>query len=223
MERHFDTELAELQQKLLTMASHAETAVNEAVQALLTRDDDLARAAHERDNTIDRLEKEVDEQAIGLLARAPLASDLRLVTVAMKICQNLERVGDEATKISKRVRELNGEPPLKTAVDIPAITRAALDMLKAALDAFVSRDAAAARLLIDRDKAVNDANREIHQQLISTMIEDRENITRCLNLMVISKSLERIADHAVNIAEDVVYLREAQDIRHLKHAAAPGT
>lgn len=217
MERHFDQELSDLRQKLLEMASHAEATVQQAVEALVTRNDDLAQAARDHDAIIDRLEMEVDELAIHLLAKAPLATDLRFITVAMKICQNIERVGDEATKIAKRACDLNGEPPFKSPPNIPGLTRAVLAMLKAALDAFVRRDSAAARSVIEQDKSINALNHEIHRQLLEQMIEDRDKITRCLNLMVVSKSLERIGDHAGNIAEEVVYLYEAIDIRHPKH------
>src|SRR5580765_4024077 len=154
MESHFEMELGELKQKLLTMASHAETAVNEALRALIERDYELALRVKESDNVIDQLEVEIDDMAIHLLAKAPLASDLRLVTVAMKISQNLERVGDEATKIAKRARDLSQEPPLKVAVDLPRMAQLALNMLKSALDSFVHRDSAAARAVIPLDKEV---------------------------------------------------------------------
>jgi phosphate transport system protein len=214
MERHFDQELGALKQKLLTMASHAEIAVNHAIQALVTRNHDLALQVKDNDNVIDRFEVDIDELAINILAQAPLASDLRLVTVAMKISQNLERVGDEATKIAKRARDLSNEPPLKLAVDLPRMAGQALDMLKAALDAFVNHDAAAARAIIPRDKEVDHLNKEISRALVQQMVDDPQTIARCLHVMVAAKSLERIADHAKNVAEEVVYLCEAQDIRH---------
>lgn len=217
MERHFQQDLEALTQQLLSMASHAEAAVQDAVEALLLRDDARVDAARGRDNVIDRLELDVDDAAIGLLARAPLATDLRFVTVAMKISQNLERVGDEATKIAKRAHELNAEPPLKDMVDIAGLSRAAVDLLKASLDAFVQRDPAIARELIARDKVVNALNKDIHRQLLERMMADRDAITRCLNLMVVAKALERVGDHAANIAEEVVFLCEAQDIRHVKN------
>lgn len=209
-----DMDLDELKQKLLTMASHAETAVNEALRALIERDYDLALRVKESDNVIDHLEVEIDELAIQLLAKAPLASDLRLVTVAMKISQNLERVGDEATKIAKRARDLSQEPPVKVTVDLPRMARLALDMLKAALDSFVNRDPATARALIPRDKEVDGINKQITNHLAEHMVENPDTIKRCLNLITVSRSLERIADHATNVAEEVVYLYEAQDIRH---------
>lgn len=214
MEYHIDMDLGELKEKLLTMASHAETAVNEALRALIERDYDLALRVKEDDNIIDQLEVEIDDMAIHLLAKAPLASDLRLVTVAMKISQNLERVGDEATKIAKRARDLSQEPPVKVVVDLPRMSRLALEMLKAALDSFVNRDPAKARALIPRDKEVDGINKQITNQLADYMVANPDTIKRCLNLITVSRSLERIADHATNVAEEVVYLYEAQDIRH---------
>jgi phosphate transport system protein len=220
MEHHIDMDLGELKQKLLTMASHAETAVNDALRALVERDYELALRVKENDNVIDQLEVEIDDMAIHLLAKAPLASDLRLVTVAMKISQNLERVGDEATKIAKRARDLSQEPPVKVVVDLPRMAKLALDMLKAALDAFVNRDPVAARALIPRDKEVDGINKQVTNHLAQYMVENPDTIKRCLNLITISRSLERIADHATNVAEEVVYLYEAQDIRHTKSGAA---
>jgi phosphate transport system protein len=214
MEHHFDTELDALKQKLLTMASHAETAVNRAVEALVTRNRDLAIRVKDEDTVLDRFEIEVDDLAIHLLAKAPLAGDLRLVTVAMKISQNLERVGDEATKIAKRARDLSQEPPLKLNLELPKMAALALDMLKAALDTFVNHDPAAARALIPRDKEVDALNKKINGELARHMMEDRDSIPRCLHLIIATRSLERIADHATNVAEEVVYLYEAQDIRH---------
>lgn len=211
---HFDMDLGELKQKLLTMASHAETAVNQALHALIERDYDLALQVKDDDNVIDQLEVEIDDMAIHLLAKAPLASDLRLVTVAMKISQNLERVGDEASKIAKRARDLSQEPPVKVVVDLPGMAELALGMLKAALDSFVNRDPVAARTVIPRDREVDDLNKHITNYLAQYMMENPDTIKRCLSLITVSRSLERIADHATNVAEEVVYLYEAQDIRH---------
>jgi phosphate transport system protein len=211
---YFDNEIGELKQKLLTMASHAETAVNRAVEALVTRNLDLALQVKTDDNILDQLEVEVDNLAIHLLSKAPLARDLRFVTVAMKISQNLERIGDEATKIAKRARDLSKEPPLKLNLELPQMAGLALTMLKAALDAFVVRDSAAARAVIPRDLEVDALNKKINRELTEYMMNDRDSIPRCLNLMIASRSLERIADHATNVAEEVVYLCEAQDIRH---------
>jgi phosphate transport system protein len=215
MQRLFDLELAELKDKLLAMASHAENAVQGAVRALTERIDDLAQEVIAKDAIIDQFEIDIDELAVRLLAlKAPVASDLRLITVAMKVSHDLERVGDEATTIARRALELNKEPQLKPYVDIPRMAGIGLQMLKDALDAFVNRAPDRARAIIPRDKEVDAINRQIHRELASFMIENPATITRALNLMVISKSLERIADHATNVAEEVVYIYEARDIRH---------
>ena len=196
------------------MASHAESAVKEAVDAVVNRDYDLALRVKDGDTIIDRFEVDVDELSIRLLAKAPLAGDLRFIAVTMKISQNLERVGDEASKIAKRARDLSQEAPLKLVVAIPQMAELALTMLHTALDAFVNQDPRTARALIPQDKEVDALNKAVHRQLADQMIRDPETITRCLNLMVVAKSLERVADHAKNVAEEVVYLCEAEDIRH---------
>lgn len=220
MENSFEAGIDSLREKLLLMASRAETAVNESVRALMNRDHDLAVRVRADDTAIDKLEIEIDEMAINLLTKAPLASNLRLVTVAMKISQNLERIGDEATKIAKRARDLAQEPPIKLQLDLPHMAGMALAMVKDALDSFVHRDSAAARAIIPRDKEVDALNKQIHQILAQHMMENPATIARCLHWLVATKSLERIADHAKNIAEEVVYLCEAQDIRH---SARPAT
>src|SRR6184192_1543773 len=153
--QHFDQELDALKEILLTMASKAEAAVNNALKALVDRDDDLARSVKEEDNAIDQLEIEVDEMAIGLLSKAPLASDLRLITVAMKISHDLERVGDEATTISRRAIELSQEPQLKPYIDIPRMAKMALEMLGDALDAFVNANPEIPRSVNPRDNEVD--------------------------------------------------------------------
>jgi phosphate transport system protein len=216
MENHFESGIENLRQRLLLMASRAETAVNEAVQSLMQRNMDLALKVREDDNIIDQFEIEIDEMAIQLLTRAPLASNLRLVTVAMKISQNLERIGDEATKIAKRARDLAQEPPVKLYLDLPKLATMALAMVKDSLDAFVQRDSTAARAIIPRDKEVDALNKQIHDILAQYMTENPPTIGRCLHWIVAAKSLERIADHAKNIAEEVVFLCEAQDIRHVQ-------
>ncbi len=214
MQTHFEQELAELKNRLLTMGSHAEAAVTNAIKALVDRDDSLAQRVEDDDTILDQFEIVIDDMAIQLLSKAPLASDLRLIAVAMKISKDLERVGDEATKIARRARELNEEPQLKPYVDIPNMAKTALAMLKTALDSFVNRDPETARTVIPRDKEVDLLNKQLHRELASYMVEKPSTTTRCLSLMVISKSLERIADHATNVAEEVVYLCEARDIRH---------
>ena len=211
---HYHEELSKLKESLLAMASYAETAVTQAMRALVERDDSLAQRVEEDDNILDQLEIEIDDTAIHLLAKAPLATDLRLITVAMKISQNLERVGDEAVTIARRAIDLNTEPQLKPYVDLPRMATMSLEMLRDAISAFVNREPERARAVVPRDQDVDDLNRQLHRELSSYMVERPQTITRCLRLMVISKSIERIADHATNIAEEVVYLYEAKDIRH---------
>jgi phosphate transport system protein len=212
--QEFDQALSGLKEMLLTMASHAESSVHKVIEALGNRDYDLALRVEAEDNVIDRFEVDVDNLAIKLLAQTPSARELRLITVAMKVSQNLERVGDETTTIARRVKELCQDVPLKLALSIPQMANLAAQMLKGALDAFVNQDPAAARALIPQDKEIDLLNKQNHQLLADQMIKDPDSVPRCLNLMVISKSLERIADHAKNVSEEVVYLCEARDIRH---------
>jgi phosphate transport system protein len=214
MSAQFEQELGELKKKLLAMAGNAEAAVSRAIRAFTDRDDDLARRVKQDDSILDEFEKEIDDISINLLAKAPLASELRLITVAMKISHDLERVGDEATTIARRVIELNQEPQLHTEMDISGMATLGLAMLKEALDAFVNRDTAKARAILPRDKQIDSLNKQLQRELASYMVERPPTISRCLQLMTISKSLERIGDHATNIAEEVVYLHEGEDIRH---------
>lgn len=216
MQTYFEKELAELKESLLTMASHAEAAVRLAIEALMNRDAALAAKVRADDEVLDRFEIEIDELALKLLAKAPLASDLRLITVATKVSQNLERVGDEAAKISKRARDLSQEAPLNLDLEIPRMAELVLRLLKDALDSFVNHDASAARALLPQDKEINALHKQIQRLLVSEMAADPGKINRCLHLMVVIKSLERIADHAKNIGEEVVFLCEALDIRHAK-------
>ncbi len=211
---HFEQELADLKETLLRMGALAKSVVNKAVKALIERDDDLAASVKDEDDAVDRLEIEIDEKAVLLLSKAPLARDLRLITVALKTSHDLERVGDESTTIARRAIELSKEPQLKEYIDIPRMTQMAVDMLDDALDAFVNADADKAKVIVPRDKDVDALNKQMHRELAGYMLEDPRNITRCLHLMTISKSLERIADHAKNIAEEVVFLYEGRDIRH---------
>jgi phosphate transport system protein len=219
---HYDQEMTRLKDNLLAMASHAESAVARSIRALVERDEELARQVVQDDNVLDKFEIEIDDNAIHLLAKAPLATDLRLTTVAMKISQNLERVGDSAVTIARRAIDLGAEPQLKPYVDIPRMAAMSLDMLRDAITAFITRDPEKARGVVPRDSDVDDLNRQLHRELSSFMVERPATISRCLHLMVISKSLERVADHATNIAEEVVYLYEAIDIRHTAPKAHEG-
>jgi phosphate transport system protein len=212
--QHFEQELDDLKQLLLAMAAKAKAAVAKATRAVVERDDRLAEEVKAEDDVLDQLEIEVDDRAVLLLSKAPMASQLRLITVALKVGQNLERIGDEATTIARRALELTTEPQLKPYIDIPRLSHQVLGMIDDALAAFVARDVANAAAIVQQDKEIDELNRQLHRELSSFMVEDPRTITRCLSLMVISKSLERIADHASNIAEEVIFLFEARDIRH---------
>jgi phosphate transport system protein len=214
MTTHHDHELSQLKDKLLTMASLAEQALVGAVRALVDHDDDLAVQVKANDDAIDRLEIAVDDAAVGLLAKAPLARDLRFIVVAMKISHDLERAGDEACGVAKQALKLNAEPQLKPYVDIPNMATMAQQMLREAIAAFIDGDAQRARAVLPSDQHVNTMHKQLQRELISYMLEAPPNITRCLSLMQVAKRIERIADHAKNIAEEVVFLLEGRDIRH---------
>ena len=204
-----------MKEKLLSMASHAENAVANAVKSVVNRDEKLAAEVIVSDDILDQFEMDMDDMAIKLLAlQGPVASDLRLITVAMKISHDLERVGDEATTIARRAIELSKEPQLKPYVHVPQMADMALAMLKDALDSFVHRELDKAKAVIKKDKEVDALNKQVHRDLVGYMIQTPDTITRGLNTMIVSKSLERIADHATNIAEEAVYLYEGHDIRH---------
>ena len=221
MERHFDQELADLKEALLRMAGLAEQSVAQSLKALVERDNSLAKKVDADDAVLDRLEVEIDNRCIKLLAlRQPTATDLRFIAMAMKISSELERIGDQAVNIAHRAEELNREPLLKPLVDIPRMAEHAQGMIHDSLDAFVYRKAGLARTVIQRDEKVDLLNRQLHRELTSFMIEDPHTITRCLNLMSVAHNLERIGDHATNIAEDIVYLYEGRDIRHQNESAA---
>ncbi len=215
MERHFDQELADLKEALLRMAGLSEQSVAQSLKALVQRDDALARQVDADDDQLDQLQIEIDDRCVKLIAlRQPTATDLRFVMMATKISGDLERIGDQAVNIAHRAEELNKEPQLKPLVDIPRMADIARGMIRDALDAFVYARPEVAREIIKRDERLDTLNHQLHRELTSFMIEDPHTITRCLNLMSIAHNLERIGDHATNIAEEIVYLYEARDIRH---------
>jgi phosphate transport system protein len=223
MTQDLEKDLAEMKEKLLGMAGCAEQATSRAIRALRKRDDDLAFRVEEQDSVVDRLQMEVDDLALDLLSQARTPARVRLVAVAMKIAGELERVADEATTIARRAEELNKEPALKQCAGIPPMATLVLSMLKDALDAFVRPDPASARQVIARDKEVDRLNKALRDELMQHMAAQPEAIESCLHLMVIAKSLERVADHATNVAEAVVYLHEGCDIRHMKKDLALGS
>ncbi len=216
MERKFDEELKNLKDKILKLGALVEEQVQNAVNALVKRDSKLAKDVIERDTQVNRLEVEIDEECIRLIAlRQPAGSDLRFITTAMKLVTDLERIGDLAVDICERAMELNLEPQLKPFIDIPRMADISMQMLKGALDAFVNRDSKLAQEVCARDDEVDNLNVQIFRELLTFMVEDSHTITRAVRISYISKYLERIADHATNIAEMVVYLVEGKIIRHM--------
>ncbi len=213
--RHFDEELAELKATLVRMASLAEDQIDQALSALTNRNSDQARQVIERDHKVNALDVEIDEECLRLLAlHQPAARDLRLVTTAMKISTELERISDLAENVCERTLELNEEPQLKPYIDIPRMGNIARTMVKESIDAFVKDDSTLARKVLGNDDLVDDLMEQIFRELLSYMIEDPHTTTRAIRLSFIAKYLERIADHATNIAELVVYLVEGKIIRH---------
>ncbi|MCF6148574.1 MAG: phosphate signaling complex protein PhoU [Candidatus Kuenenia sp.] len=219
MERRFEQQLGILRKKLIQMASIVETAIANAVNSLKERDSELARSVVTHDEQVDVVELEIDKQCIDLLAlQQPMAVDLRFITSAMKITNNLERMGDLAVNIAERVIPLNQEPQLKPLIDIPIMANIAQTMVKDSIDAFVNKDTALAQSVYQRDSTVDALNDQIFRELLTYMMEDPGNITRAVHLMFISQHLERIADHSTNIAEEVVYIVKGRVVKHRGHS-----
>jgi phosphate transport system protein len=215
MKRFFDAELEAMRTHLLQMGDRAIDQTRQAIRALVDGDLALADKVIAADDEIDRFEVQIDDEAIRYMTlRGPVASELRLVIVGMKASHDLERVGDEATSIARRARKLAIEPRLELYADLPRMTNMALEMLRDALDCFVQDDVNKALAVIRRDPEVDNLNRAIYRRLTSYMIEKPDTIARALELMFISKSIERIADHATNIAEEMIYLAKGKDVRH---------
>ena len=224
MKRFFDAELETFRSQLILMGETAIEQVRTAIQALVEAKTGLAEQVIAADDRLDRLEVEIDNEAVRYMnLRAPIASELRLVIVGMKASHDLERVGDEATSIAKRAIKLSAEPPLKPYIDLPRMATMALEMLRDALDCFLQVDEAKAVAVCKRDAEVDDLNRQLYRELTSYMIEKPETISRAIELMFISKSIERIADHATNIAEEMIYLSHGKDVRHTEEVKKAAT
>jgi phosphate transport system protein len=216
MERHLDAELTDLKNKLLLMGGSVESQLQDVLQALTERDSNLAIRVVENDLQINRLDLEIDEACLRLLALYhPRAGDLRYITTAMKISMELERMSDMAENIAERAIELNDEPQLKPYIDIPRMAEWTTQMVKECLDAFVNSDVELARKVCQDDSYVDDLTEQLFRELLSFMLEDPNTITRAIRLTFIGKYYERIADHATNIAELVVYMVEGKIIRHM--------
>jgi phosphate transport system protein len=215
MQRHFHEELESLKQTLLAMGGLVEEQIRQVMRALVERDDALAQSVVERDQQVNAYDVEVDETCVNLLAlHQPTAGDLRFITTAMKIVTDLERMGDQAVNIAQRVLELNQEPQLKPYIDLPRMAEKAQRMVKESLDAFVARDTELARRVCAEDSEVDALKEQIFRELLTFMMEDPRTIPRAIRLILISRFLERLADHATNIAEMVIYLVDAKMVRH---------
>jgi len=216
MERHLDGELNDLKRKLLLMGGSVESQLQDVLQALTERNSDLAIHVVENDLPINQLDVEIDEACLSLLAlNHPTAGDLRFITTTMKISTELERMSDLAENIAERAIELNNEPQLKPYIDIPRMAGWTSRMVKECLDAFVNRDVNLARKVCRDDAFVDNLTEQLFRELVSFMLEDPRTITRAARLTFIGKYYERIADHATNVAELVVYLVEGKIIRHM--------
>ena len=217
MERHLDVELRTLRDKLLLMGSSVEFQLQDVVKALTKRRSDLAIRVIEHDMSVNKLDVEIDELCLRLLAlHQPRAGDLRFITTAMKISTELERISDLAENIAERVIELNQEPQLKPYIDSPRMSDWTIQMVKECLDAFMTRDAELARKVCRNDDYVDDLTEQLFRELVSFMLEDPGTITRATRLTFIGKYYERIVDHATNISELVVYMVEGKIIRHMR-------
>jgi len=221
VERHFEVELEALKEQLLLMGGRAEAITGKAIGALDRRDAALAREVFQDDRQIDLLENEIEDRCLRLLAlQQPLARDLRFITAALKISNDLERVGDHAVNIAGSALRLSGQPPVRYLVDIPRMEGLATGMLRDALDAFVRRDPESARRLCRSDDEVDQLNRKVYYDLLAFMAEEPGSIGGALELILVARNLERVADLATNVAEEVVFIAEARNIKH--HAEDQG-
>ena len=213
--RHFEEELEDLKNKLLEMSGLVESAVYRSVLVLTDHDTEQAHEVLKNERRINQMEIEIDDAATSLLARQqPMATDLRFLTSAIKINNDLERMGDLAVNIVERSQSLMRMPSVKPMIDIPYMARLVESMVRKSLDAFVRKDSDLARSVLASDDAVDDMRDAVYQELVRTMQDDPKTTPQCVDLMFIARNLERIADHATNIAEDVLYLVQGVDVRH---------
>jgi phosphate transport system protein len=214
-DREYEHELAQLREQLLVMGSHVESIIGDSIHALLERDTKLAERTILADKIVDRMEVELDGLCLQILARRqPVASDLRFITLVLKVVTDLERIADLGVNVCERVIELDQEPPLKSYVDIPHMGAEVQSMLREVLDAFVAKDAARARKVIDRDHIVDALYAQLFRELLTFMMESGHNVYRATRLQSIAKYLERMADHTTNLAEMVIFMVDGQDVRH---------
>src|SRR5437867_11111622 len=219
--KQYEQQLRTVKEKLLLMSHRAEMAIADATRALVERRPSLAERVISDDDELDRLELEVDDMCFEILAREqPVASDLRFIATAIKIVPDIERIGDNGVNMARRALEIMHEPELKPIIDIPVAAAAAQRILKESLDAFVNSDAALAKRVIQDDRYIDDVCEQMLRELLTYMFEDPSTVSRALRLMFVARNLERIGDHAANIAEMVIFLVEGQDVRHRQGAKA---
>lgn len=215
MQRHFDEELKELKEEVLKMGSLVERAIHLSIKALVDRRDEIAAQVIVSDDAVNMQEIKIDELSLKLLAlHQPQAGDLRFITSIMKINSDLERIGDLAVNIAERTQELLKAPLLKPLIDIPRMAKIAQDMVKDSLDAFVNSDSDLARSVCQRDDQVDELNNQIFRELLTYMLQDSKTVERAVDLILVGRNLERIADHATNICEDVIYMVNGKNIKH---------
>ena len=215
MSHPFEAQLAHIRETLLLMSSLTDRNLSLAVRAVTERDDQLAAQVEATDSEIDRLEVIVDDLVVTYMStHGPMARDSRLMLIASKISSNLERIADQATTIARRARKLNQEPQLVEVTDIPLMAAMTQKLLHEAITSFVEARYELAQNIIPQDKEIDELNRRIARKLIALMVENPENVTRAVHLMIIAKAIERAADHVQNIAEEVFYLYKGEDIRH---------
>jgi phosphate transport system protein len=214
MERHFETQLGQIRERLLAMGGLAESMIHQSIGAMVERDAALVESVLAHEEEMDLLCIEIDDRCFTLLAlRQPMASDLRFLVAGIKINSDLERIGDQAVSIALRARQLIREPELKPLIDIPRMAGKAQEMVRRSLDAFVRRDPELARRVIEADDEVDSLRDQVFRELLTYMMGDPATIPRALALILVSRNLERIADHATNIAEDVIYIVRGEDVR----------
>jgi phosphate transport system protein len=218
--KQYEQQLQTLKEKLLLIGHKAETAIADATRALVERRPGLAQRVVDEDDQLDSLEIEIDDICLEILAREqPVASDLRFITTAMKIVGDIERIGDNGVNMARRALEIMTEPELKPIIDVPVAAAAAQRILNQSLDAFVNNDAELAKQVIEGDKYIDDVCEQMLRELLTYMLEDPSTISRALRLIFVARNLERVGDHAANIAEMVIFLVKAQDVRHRQAAA----
>jgi phosphate transport system protein len=219
MERHLDHDIDFIRQLVLRMGGLVESMISDSMKSLVERDAARSETVIRADKEVDLLEKEIDEHCLAVLARyQPTAVDLRFIAAVMKLVNDLERMGDSAVNIAQSAKVVNLEPPLKPYIDLPRLASTTQKMVRDSLDSFVQRNTRLAMDICRRDDDVDGLYKQLFRELLTYMIEDPKTVTRALHLLLVARNLERIADHATNIAEDVIYYVDGRDIRHMGEA-----